>query len=244
MNEIMPHQQQPSQENDSSTLMRLVATAMDRPDFDAAKLRELLVVKKEWEADEARKAYVQAMARFKSHAPKIAKNKDVAHNGKFMYRHATLDNASGVIGEALAGVDISHKWETEQLEGGIIRVTCVLTHALGHTERTPLQASPDTSGAKNAIQAIGSTVTYLQRYTLLAATGMAVADSDDDARGGKSMTEGELADWQAAIDACESIEASDALWPKIAAATTAAGDVPAHETLKAAMVAKRKALKK
>ena len=30
-----------------------------------------------------------------------------------------------------------------------------------------------------------STVTYLQRYTLLAATGMAVQDQDDDGAGGK-----------------------------------------------------------
>src|SRR5207245_959863 len=42
--------------------------------------------------------------------------------------------------------------------------------------------------SKNAVQAVGSTVSYLQRYTLLAGTGMAAADQDDDGRGGPQVT--------------------------------------------------------
>ena len=37
------------------------------------------------------------------------------------------------------------------------------------------------SGSKNSIQAVGSTVTYLQRYTLLAVTGLAAKGQDSDA---------------------------------------------------------------
>lgn len=54
-----------------------------------------------------------------------------------------------------------------------------------------MRASPDNSGSKNAIQAVGSTVTYLQRYTLLAATGLAAAGQDDD---GDEGDRGELID--------------------------------------------------
>jgi hypothetical protein len=42
---------------------------------------------------------------------------------------------------------------------------------------------PDTGGAKNAIQARASAKTYLERYTLLAATGLASANSDNDGNG-------------------------------------------------------------
>jgi hypothetical protein len=66
----------------------------------------------------------------------------------------------------------------------MIRVTCVLQHVLGHGERVTLQAAPDQSGNKNHIQAVGSTVTYLERYTLLASTGLAAKDQDDDAEAG------------------------------------------------------------
>jgi hypothetical protein len=45
----------------------------------------------------------------------------------------------------------------------------------------------DQSGNKNAIQAIASTVTYLERHTAVAITGVAVSDEeDDDGAGGAS----------------------------------------------------------
>ena len=37
----------------------------------------------------------------------------------------------------------------------------------------------DESGQKNALQQAGSSVTYLQRYTLLAATGMSTSEDTD-----------------------------------------------------------------
>ena len=92
-----------------------------------------------------------------------------------------LENSALVIqGETLSAVGISHKWK--MCQSPEISVTCVLTHEMGHSEETTLKASPDTSGSKNSIQAIGSTVTYLERYTLLAAVGLAAAGMDNDGR--------------------------------------------------------------
>ena len=48
-------------------------------------------------------------------------------------------------------------------------MTCVVSHRLGHSEENTLTAGRDESGNKNNIQAVGSTITYLQRYTLKAA---------------------------------------------------------------------------
>ena len=86
-------------------------------------------------------------------------------------------------------------------------MTCVLTHVLGHSERVPMQSGRDESGGKNSIQGLGSTVTYLQRYTLLAATGMAVKGPDNDGADIKTdgLAEGLVADHLAAIDACADI---------------------------------------
>lgn len=225
--------------------LAMVADAIQRG-TDPATIKALMDLADRYEATNARKAFVAALNEFKANPPDIFKNKKVAFGqGKTAYSHATLDQVSGVIGAALSKVGISHRWNTEQLDGGMIRVTCVLTHALGHSESTPLQASPDTSGSKNSIQAVGSTVTYLQRYTLLAATGMAVQDgTDDDGRQGKKMAENVLADFLAAIEELQDTEQAGKLWQKIATATTAAGDVEAHEELRSAMAAKRKTLKK
>lgn len=234
----------PQQEAPASNPLALLDKAIARG-LDPATLKALMDLSDRHNATEARKAFVRALNIFKQNPPEIFKNKAVSFGqGKAAYKHATLDNVSSAIGRALSVVGISHRWDTEQLEGGLIRVTCVLTHSLGHSERTPLQAMPDTSGSKNSIQAVGSTVTYLQRYTLLAATGMAVQDQDDDGRQGiKGMTEQQIADWEAAIAECATDEAAKELWSKIAAATTAAHDVEAHETLREAVLVRRKALK-
>lgn len=214
------------------------------------QLERLMALQERYEANEAKKEFVSAMTRFKENPKIIEKNAQVdftSAKGRTHYKHATLANVCDVIGPSLSEVGISHSWETEQLEGGAVKVTCVLTHARGHQTRTPLQATRDESGNKNHIQAVGSTVTYLQRYTLLAATGMAVADQrDDDGTGGKGPHELNpevKAEFVAGVNAASDLKVLEALWAKIAAETTKAGDIPAYEELKTAVIAKRKALK-
>lgn len=233
----------PAVQDAAVTPMHLVQMAVAQ-NADADKLAKLLDLQLRWEADQARKAYVQAFAEFKKKPLRITKNKDVSHSGKFMYSHATLDNVADIIGAALSEVSITHSWDVEQAEGGKIKVTCVLTHVLGHSTRTPLEASPDTSGAKNSIQAVGSTVTYLQRYSLLAATGVAVSNQDDDGAGGKGgMDEKALADWKAKIDELANKDDGPALWKDIAKACDDAKDVPAFRELQPVYAAKMKALR-
>lgn len=164
--------------SESSALMRLIETATLRDDFDVEKLEKLLAVKKDWEANEARKAFVAAMAAFKADAPTIVKDKRVEFSGT-KYTHASIGNVVGVITGALGRHGLSHRWDTKQ-ENGLITVTCVITHQFGHSEAVSLSGKPDDSGKKNAIQQTASTVSYLQRYTLLSATGLATVDQEDD----------------------------------------------------------------
>lgn len=149
-------------------------------------LRDLMTLKKEWEADEARKAFVGAMAAFKSDPPEIIKDKHVAYQKKdgnwTEYDHASIGQVCAAVIQGLAKVGISHRWELAQNDKQI-KVTCVLTHAQGHSESVSMHSAADDSGGKNSIQAIASAVTYLQRYTLLSATGLAAIDSDDDGVG-------------------------------------------------------------
>jgi hypothetical protein len=225
------------------TPMGLLQIAMERG-ASIEQMQQLMDLQERHEANEARKAFVAAMSAFKADAPRILKNKEVSFGaGKTAYKHATLDDASEKIGKSLSEHGLSHTWDVEQLDGGMIKVTCRITHILGHSESVTMQASPDTSGSKNSIQAIGSTTSYLQRYTLFAASGIAPSDADDDARGGaEGLTEKEVADWHAAIEAVTSLDAASGLWQKIAEACTVAGDVPSYDTLKGAMAKKRKAL--
>jgi len=153
--------------------------------IDVDKLAKLFEIQEKWDAEQARKAYHVAMADFKANPPEILKDRHVkftTSKGTTEYDHATLWNITKTINESLSKYGFSATWETGQ-DNGAVKVTCKLTHVLGHCEQTTLSAPPDKSGGKNDIQAVGSAVSYLQRYTLLAATGLTTQDMDDDGKG-------------------------------------------------------------
>jgi len=231
--------------HESMALMAIIERAATDPAFDVDKLQALLAVKERWEAGEAKKAYVAALNAFKADAPELTKNKHVKF-GATEYDHATLDHVSLAIGKALSAHGLTHRWDIDHKDNAII-VSCVLTHVAGHSERVTMPpAAPDTSGSKNSIQALGSTITYLQRYSLLAATGMAVKGQDDDgnAAGGGIMPENMRMDFEAAIDSQVDAESLAALWKDIATACkTFPKDMNSYNILKSLVAAKGKELK-
>lgn len=204
-----------------AVFMRLIERAASDPNFDDAKLQRLMEMRDKWEANEARKAYHRAMAQFKRNAPKLVKDAHVAftnnRNQLVEYDHASLGAICEAVIEGLAGVGISHNWEPEEDDKNkYVSITCVLTHEDGHSTRTRLSGHWDESGSKNPLQAKSSAVSYLQRYTVLAATGLApkgtnpMYGGDDDGRGAappigttpaelKKISEKQLADLEAKI---------------------------------------------
>ena len=163
-----------------TTPAMLLSMAIDQG-ADLDRLEKLMLLQERWESTNARKAYSQAMAGFKANPPEIEKDRKVAF-GTTKYNHATLGNVTDKINSALSQHGLSAGWTTKQ-EGKSVTVTCRITHVLGHYEETSLTADLDTSGAKNSIQALGSTITYLARYTVLALTGLATKDQDNDGAG-------------------------------------------------------------
>ena len=246
-NAVVIHDQQPSAV--AVTPMQMLQLAVEKG-ASVEQLERLMALQERYEANEAKKEFVQAMTRFKENPLVIEKNATVdftSSKGRTHYKHASLANVCDTIGPVLSAVGISHRWETEQLDGGMIRVTCILTHSRGHSEKVALQAGRDDTGGKNSIQQVGSTVTYLQRYTLLAATGIAVQDQrDDDAKGGKGpheMNAEVKAEYAASIETLGKPKEAEALWQTIAAECTKCGDIAAYDELKKALAKKVKDLK-
>lgn len=180
----------------------MLALAIEQK-MDAATIKDMMDLRDRWEAGEARKAFVQAMADFKANPPEILKKKLVkfeTQSGTTSYSHAELADVTEAILQPLAAHGFSHRWEVKQ--DNAITVTCVLTHRQGHSESVTLSSPPDDSGKKNKIQQVASTITYLQRYTLLAITGLAAKGMDND--GGppeiERITEDQASNLQALID--------------------------------------------
>ena len=186
---------------------------------DLDRLDKLMQLQERWEANEARKAFVAAMAAFKSEPVRVLKTKQVNIPGAAKFSHATL---ADVVDAAVAGMGqhgLSHRWDVTQSDG-LITVACIVTHELGHSERTVLQSRPDDSGKKNQIQQVASAVTYLQRYTLMAALGLAASDMQEDDGRGAGQTEPTLSEEQQAaiidlLEASGSDRAKFLEWAKV-----------------------------
>lgn len=211
---------------------------------DLDRLEKLMALQERWENNEAKKSFTQAMAEFKANPPEIFKDKEVSYTGT-AYSHATLGNVCSKIVAALARVGISHKWDLQQ-SGGDVAVTCVLTHRMGHSEGTRMESNADTSGKKNPIQAVASAISYLQRYTLLAATGLATQDQDDDAHASQQAAS-TAPDWVmkfiSQIDMSANSAAVEQVWKEALALCHATDDKRAHAYLKKAVLDRLAALK-
>jgi hypothetical protein len=167
----------------SSTPAELLRIAVSQ-NADLEKIARLMDLQDRWEKTEAKKSYVVAMNAFKANPPEIVKN-EIAEftdkNGNIVeWEYSTLDHIHDCVLAELSRHGFSHRWIVEQPKPETVRVTCVLTHKLGHSEQTTLEGPVDHSGSKNAIQAIGASAKYLERYSLMAATGLADKSPDTD----------------------------------------------------------------
>ncbi|MGL4219655.1 MAG: ERF family protein [Shewanella sp.] len=154
--------------------MRLIELAINN-NADIDKLERLMAMQQQWDARNAKRDYLEALARFQRLCPTIKKLK-TAHNSKY----APLADIVAQTKELIADCGLSYWFEQDHSKG--IEVTCVISHSSGHSERVTMTADSDKSGNKNAIQAVASTVTYLMRYTFIGGLGITTADEDIDGR--------------------------------------------------------------
>jgi hypothetical protein len=153
---------------------------------DVEVLERLVGLQERYEAKEAARRFSVALSDARASLPKLVKNKEVNFGQgakKTQYKYEDLSSVVEQLAPVLVHHGLSFRWRTDTETVGTVKVTCILSHRDGHSEETTLGGPVDNSGNKNAIQAVGSAVTYLQRYTLKAALGVAASDDDDGRQG-------------------------------------------------------------
>jgi hypothetical protein len=178
---------------------------------DIEMVERLMGLNERYEASQARKAFDEAVANAKAKIPPIQRNA-TGHNSK---RYADFAAIAKVVDPILSEFGLSYRFRTAQTDR--ISVTCILSHKAGHSEDTTLAGPPDGSGNKNAIQAIGSTLTYLQRYSLVQMLGLAAA-ADDDGKAGanvETVTQKQADDLTDLIEAHGKNRAQFLKWAKV-----------------------------
>lgn len=179
--------------------MQMLAIAIERG-ASMDQLQKLMDLQERWERNQARKAFDAAIAAAKAEIKPIVKKREVdftTQKGRTNYKYEDFALIASEVDPILSKHGLSYRYRARQ-DGNKLTVTCILAHRDGHSEETELTAFNDESGNKNSIQGIGSAATYLQRYTLKLALGLAAAKDDDAQKAGvEFITEKQAADLQA-----------------------------------------------
>lgn len=210
MHALIPQQQHVPATATVITPADLLRIAMERNDGDLDRLERLMAMDRQWRAEKAREAFNEDFSRFKGLNIVIPKTKLVKQKAKSggpgpTYMQTEFETVATMLQPALSSCGFGYRFDVkfERGENGgspWCFVTCLLEHRLGHVERLTLGGPPDDSGAKNPLQEMQSTSTFLMRHSLLSITGTAQAGKDNDGRGARGYREDgdEVADGSAA----------------------------------------------
>lgn len=172
----------------------LVQMAVEQ-NVDVDKLERLLDMQKEWQAQEAFRAYAEAMNRCQEEMPVVVKDKKNEQTGSL---YARLER----VAESIRPVYVKHGFSLDFTEDdspleGHRRIICTATHIGGHQKQFRLDSKIDNVGAKGTpnktdIQGLGSMCSYLRRYLTLMVFNITVADEDNDGNSHEPTMTGDM----------------------------------------------------
>lgn len=163
------------------SMQEMITHALDKG-ASIEVMERMFAMKKDWDIQQAKAGYVQAMATFQSECPVIKKTKKVLNkDGRTVrYMYAPIDSIVEQIKVPLAKAQLSYRWETKQ-EGAKVTAICFITHVLGHTESTDFTVDTDPEAYMTSPQKVASALTFAKRYTLCNGLGISTGDEDTDA---------------------------------------------------------------
>lgn len=157
--------------------------AMD-PGSDLAKLEKMMEMKERHEASQAKAQFSAAFARASAEFPSIALRGHDKHKDT---RYAKLEDILSGVRPVLSKHGFALSFSTE-VTADTVTVTAELSHEAGHSKTNSMPLPRDTGAGRNAVQAVGSSQTYGQRYTAQAILGLSLGDDDDGNAAGSPET--------------------------------------------------------
>ena len=183
-----PSEPQPPLASGGGGLLAMIERLATNPALNIETFRELLTARRQEEDRAAERAFNSAMSQAKGELQPVLKTRDVDYpskkegGGRTKYKYESFADVARSVDPVFSSHGLSYRFSIEQ-GGDLVRVICIISHSDGHSERIKLEGKVDPgSTGMSMVQALGSALTYLQRYSLRAAIGLA-AGVDDDGRG-------------------------------------------------------------
>jgi hypothetical protein len=165
------------------------------PAIDIDKFERLVAMRDRRVAQLAKNAFVAAFVAVQSELPVIERKGMITVKKEGRLVHSTPYAQWADINEIIKPILGRHGlalWFKTNTEGERLTITAILGHVDGHIETNTVPLPLDRTGSKNENQAVGSTLTYGQRYAatgLLNLTSRAEDQADKDGNGDAKVRE-------------------------------------------------------
>lgn len=187
--QVAPITPTPDTASGPASMLAVIERVAKDPNADIDKMERLLQMHERMLEREARAAYTAAMASMQPELPSIVERGAIKdRGGNVQSTYALWEDINAAIKPVLQKHGFALSFRTETAEQRIT-VTGVLAHRDGHQETTEITLPADTSGSKNGVQSVGSSVSYGKRYAASALLNLTTHGEDDDGRLGGGRLE-------------------------------------------------------
>jgi predicted DNA-binding protein len=169
-------------------LLAMIERLATPSDINIDVFERLLAARRAEEDRAAMRAFNIAMSNAKGEIQPVLKTREVDFTSartqtRTKYKYESFSDVARVVDPVFSRHGLSYRFRVAQA-ADVVKVTCIVSHSDGYSEENaPLETKVDPgSTGMSMVQALGSALTFLQRYSLRSAIGLP-AGVDDDGRG-------------------------------------------------------------
>jgi hypothetical protein len=162
-------------------LLSVIERAARDPSVDIDKMERLIQLQERVQAQRAKVAYDTALAELQPRLPVITERGKILNKEREVQStYAFWEDVNEQIRPLLADAGFALSFRAGTAADGKLLVTGILKHREGHEETCELPLPHDSSGSKNAVQAVASSLSYGKRYTAFSLLNITTRGEDDD----------------------------------------------------------------
>jgi hypothetical protein len=195
------------------SLYEMLGALVRDPTIDPARIVVFLDIKEREEKRQAEKEFTAAMNRLQQKLPRISKRGRIEFTAKSTgvptsTPFAKYEDVWTVVGPLLLEEGFTVSFGTKALadKGVGILIEATLHHIAGHSQTEVMPLPFDTSGSKNSIQAVGSTLSYGKRYLLFAMLNLVTEGEDNDGSSISAITDDQQMNIETLMHECRLTE--------------------------------------
>lgn len=185
-------------QSDTAAMISMIERAAANPEVDPEKLIRLYDLHERMQAKSAEKAFYESMAEMQPHLPVVEHTKKIGYtdkSGKEVVKgtYTPWEDIDELVRPIYTKYGFGLSFQVDQSPNTPVCITAIVMHRAGHKTETTIQLPADSSGSKNAVQAVGSAITYGKRYAACAALNITTrgvdgeTDDDDGEKAGQEM---------------------------------------------------------